>query len=160
MAQILVTDDDEPIRETLRFLLEDAGYDVVEAPDGAAALQTLRASAAPMVVLLDVMMPRMNGYQVLSDAANGDPLLAHHAFIMLTASPQARTAALGQLRRQLAVPCLEKPFDIEELLDLVAQVAHRLDEVNGADGRMSSGDDTRAMAATMGETGNGQAAAV
>jgi CheY-like chemotaxis protein len=130
MAQILVVDDDPPIRETLRFLLEDVGYAVVEAPDGLVALQVLRASAAPMVVLLDAMMPRMNGYHVLS-AVSGDPRLARHAFIMLTASPQARTIALGDLRHQMATPFLEKPFDLDEMLELVQRTEKRLRAVSG-----------------------------
>jgi CheY-like chemotaxis protein len=133
MAQILVVDDDPPIRDTLRFLLEDVGYTVVEAPDGVVALRVLRASAAPMVVLLDVMMPRLNGYQVLAAVA-GDPCLSRHTFIMLTASPRPRAVTLADLWRQVSVPILQKPFDVDELLQLVARMEERLSDLSSSNG--------------------------
>src|SRR5262245_58413653 len=58
MTRVLLVDDDQAIRETLRFALEDAGYQVLEAADGIAALQALRATPTGMVVLLDLMMPK------------------------------------------------------------------------------------------------------
>jgi len=61
MPQVLIVDNDESIRETARFLLEDEGCEVIEAPDGAAALELLRMSDQPMVVLLDIVMPRLSG---------------------------------------------------------------------------------------------------
>src|SRR6516165_4584281 len=61
VTQVLVVDDDDAIRETLRSVLEDAGYTVVEDHDGLAAVQRLRRSRTPMVVLLDLMMPGLDG---------------------------------------------------------------------------------------------------
>jgi DNA-binding NarL/FixJ family response regulator len=59
----LVVDDDQPFRAYVRGVLEDAGYTVVEAADGVAALASVRASL-PAAVLLDVDMPRLSGYEV------------------------------------------------------------------------------------------------
>jgi two-component system chemotaxis response regulator CheY len=130
MAPILIVDDDEAIRETLRFLLEDAGYEVEEAEDGVAALARLRASARPMVVLLDLMMPRMNGDQTLAAVAGDPTLRAFHEFIMVTASPRARLLTVGRPGAHMTVPCIEKPFDLDGLLSAVARAEQRISPPN------------------------------
>jgi CheY-like chemotaxis protein len=64
--QVLVNDEDQDIRDTMRVILEDAGYLVYEAPDGEPALQQLLESQARMVVLVDLNMPGMDGRQLLA----------------------------------------------------------------------------------------------
>jgi CheY-like chemotaxis protein len=70
---VLVVDDDRDIRETLREVLTDAGYEVVAAENGRAALEQLRAGCRPALILLDLMMPVMDGLafraEQLADAA-------------------------------------------------------------------------------------------
>ena len=66
MPHVLVVDDDTAIRQMLRLVLEDEGYAVREAMDGIEALAALRVSARPLVVLLDLMMPRLGGDGVLA----------------------------------------------------------------------------------------------
>jgi DNA-binding response OmpR family regulator len=80
---ILVVDDIEANRETLRELLEDEDYCLVEAPDGPTALK-LAAEVPPDLVLLDVMMPGMNGYEVCR-RMRADARLAEVPIIMVTA---------------------------------------------------------------------------
>src|SRR5579862_6660511 len=126
MTVVLVVDDDQAIRETLRMLLDDAGYSVEEAEDGIVALERLRASTRPMVVLLDLMMPLMNGDQVLAAVADDPTLRSFHAFIMLTASPRARLLSVGRLGTRMTVPCVEKPFDLDDLLAAVARAGQEL----------------------------------
>src|SRR5260370_34813709 len=63
--RVLVVDDDVAIRHALRLLLEDEGLAVAEAADGRAALAILRAASDPYVVLLDQMMPPLDGFGVL-----------------------------------------------------------------------------------------------
>ena len=63
MAKILIADDDPHIRQLLAFALEKAGYEVVEAEDGEAALERAQ-SAAPDLLVLDLNMPRLNGLDV------------------------------------------------------------------------------------------------
>ncbi len=116
MPQVLVVDNDKAIRETARFLLEDEGYEVIEAPDGAAALDLLRMSDQPMVVLLDIVMPRLSGVELLQ-LVGRDERLIRHAFVVWTAS---------------RVPVLPKPFDMDELLEVVARAAERLVEAESA----------------------------
>ncbi|HJQ84696.1 MAG TPA: response regulator [Candidatus Binatia bacterium] len=61
--RLLLVEDDASVHEVLRALLESAGYDVVGATDGEEALQHLRAGADPSLILLDLMLPRMDGFQ-------------------------------------------------------------------------------------------------
>ena len=63
MAKILIADDDPHIRQLLAFALEKAGFEVIEAEDGEAALERAQ-SAAPDLLVLDLNMPRMNGLDV------------------------------------------------------------------------------------------------
>lgn len=127
MTTVLVVDDDSAIRETLRLLLEDAGYEVIEAPDGGIALEILRSSSRPLVVLLDLMMPRVSGYDVLAAVAQDPHVLQAHAYIMFTASPQARRLTLRRLGTRMTVPCIEKPFDLDDVLAEVELATRRVD---------------------------------
>ncbi len=126
MAHVLVVDDDEGIRETVRFALEDANHVVHEATDGVAALDMLRRSKQPMVVLLDLMMPGLDGAGVLG-AVSGDRHLAmHFAYILVTANSKTLPLAFVNLLTSLEVPVLSKPFDIDRLLSMVDRAAARL----------------------------------
>lgn len=118
--QVLVVDDDASIRETLRDLLEDTGYTVTEARDGLQALDCLRKAAAPMIVLLDLMMPRMDGAALLGAVAGDSGRLRRHAYIMMTAGHQTLSLAFAHLLSDLTVQVIYKPFDIDRLLDIVA----------------------------------------
>jgi CheY-like chemotaxis protein len=128
VVRILVVDDDRSIRETLRVVLQDEGYDVLEAEDGQVALKILRASSEPLVVLLDLRMPVLDGTGVLSAVAADPHLSTRHAILMITANRDSiqdkdRTA---QLLQQLHVAVIPKPFDLDGLIDTVDQTARRL----------------------------------
>lgn len=126
MTRVLIVDDDRDTREAMRFLLEDAGYEVVEAPEGNAALDMLRTSRDRLVVLLDWMMPGMGGAEVLSAVANDGALSGQHAFVLVTASPAYVSTTVIELASALSVPVVSKPFDVEVLLEAVAAAAQRL----------------------------------
>lgn len=126
VARALVVEDDRPIRETLRWALEDAGYEVGEAEDGLAALDALRASAQRMVVLLDLRMPRLDGAGVLSAVARDRQLSTRHAYILMTADRYQPTASFAQLLATLHVAVMRKPFDLDELLDTLERATGRL----------------------------------
>jgi len=124
-AQVLVVDDDLDIRSTLRIALEDEGYEVIEASDGIAALRALRASTIPMVVLLDLMMPRLDGEGVLEQVVS-DRQLTRHIYLLVTAKRSAFPESLRSVLVRLAVPVLPKPLDLDQLLDVVAAASARL----------------------------------
>ena len=124
-AQVLVVDDDQEICEVVRLALEDAGYESLQTRDGQTALDMLRSSPSPLVVLLDQLMPGMNGTEVLR-IIQADPALAtRHAYILMTASSSAPFSAISQLTN-LSVTVLRKPFELDVLFDLVEQASARL----------------------------------
>ncbi|MBF6589727.1 MAG: response regulator [Ktedonobacterales bacterium] len=126
MVRVLIVDDDQAIRETLRFLLEDAGHHVAEAADGLAALNDLRRTEDRTVVLLDLMMPKLDGAGVLGAVAGDRRLSSQHAYALVTATHQTLSLAFMNLLSSLSVPMVRKPFDIDALLDLVERMADRL----------------------------------
>lgn len=126
MAHVLIVDDDQAIRETLRLVLEDAGHRVSEAADGMSGLEQLRTAPEPMVVLLDLMMPRLDGAGVLGVVAGDRDLTAQHAYALITATHQTLNLAFVNLLANLMVPVLHKPFDLDALLDMVDAMAGRL----------------------------------
>ena len=108
-ARILVVDDDSDIRGLLRELLERAGYDVVEGANGREGLRTLYASS-PDLVLLDVSMPELDGWQTLERIRD----VSEVPVLMLT----ARTGELEKVRglKAGADDYVTKPFGRQELL--------------------------------------------
>lgn len=123
---IFVVDDDQDIRDTVRFLLEDAGYAVEEAANGEEALATLRMSTHPMIVLLDYTMPYMDGLDVLR-ALDAEPEMARrHAYLLVSARNALSTPDLDALRERLSVDIVRKPFEIDALLGAIAAITERM----------------------------------
>jgi CheY-like chemotaxis protein len=110
-ARILVIDDEPSVRFLVRRLLEFDGYEVVVVDDGIRGLAAAQQQR-PDAIVLDLMMPVMDGYQVLANLRT-DPRTASVPVVVLTA---ASTVAAGQRVRDAgAVACLTKPFAPEEL---------------------------------------------
>jgi DNA-binding response OmpR family regulator len=116
-AHILVVDDERDLAELVRINLELAGFEVAAATDGAAALQAIHARR-PDVVLLDVMMPVLDGWGVLA-ALQADDELADLPVVMLTALAGERDVIRGHLSG--AVRYLTKPFDLPSLLGTIEE---------------------------------------
>ena len=109
-AQILIVDDDEEIRSFLGVLLQDEGYTVESAEDGLVALEKLEGTR-PDLILLDIMMPRMDGYH-FAEALRQRSLPI--PFIVLSANLREQQAkAMG------ACSYIAKPFDLFDLLEKV-----------------------------------------
>ena len=118
-GRVLVVDDEPMVRETLGQVLSSEGYVVDQAVDGATALVCVRATR-PDAILLDLMMPGMNGRQFLQ-ALREDPAYAHIPVMIMT--------AVHGLEVNLATLCasevVEKPFNVDELLNKVALAVYR-----------------------------------
>ena len=117
-GRILVVDDDRDIRETIVDALEGEGYDVISAVDGVDALERLRSEEqSPSLILLDLMMPRMNGMELWQEIARVETW-ARIPIIVVSADAQGRAhaATMG------AVGYLKKPMRLRELFSTVAQV--------------------------------------
>ena len=117
-GEVMVVEDDYAIRETLRELLEDEGYRVTPAANGAEALHHLRNDRAPGLILLDLMMPVMNGWE-FRDAIRRDPALAEIPVVLLSADDELAQKA-GAMRVQ---GYLSKPFQLQQLLLTVERYA-------------------------------------
>jgi two-component system phosphate regulon response regulator PhoB len=122
---VLIVDDEPDLRETLRMVLDEEGYPVATAATGSDALAILRASHTPYVVLLDHYLSDGSGRVVLS-ALRSDPATARHAVIYMSAGGEREVTALRAEFAQLQVPYLRKPFDLDDVLTLVAEAATRL----------------------------------
>jgi two-component system phosphate regulon response regulator PhoB len=113
MAQVLVVDDDRAIREMLRVALEVEGYTVSMLDDGRRVAEMLMATAEPCVVLMDLMMPGMSGWEVCLQLL-GDPRLARHPVAVMTAGLMKGDACPAPARALLC-----KPFELDQIYALV-----------------------------------------
>ena len=116
MPTVLIVEDDVDIRESLEGLLVHAGYTVATASDGAEALAYMRSHDRPCVVLLDLMMPVMNGRQLRVEMQK-DPSLDSIPVVVLSGGGRVEeeAAALG------AVGYVTKPFQTRSVLSLIQQ---------------------------------------
>jgi len=115
---VVLVDDEANIRETIAFILDAEGIEVATASDGVEGLAAVRR-LRPKVVLLDVMMPKMDGYEVCR-AIRQDPALIGMYVIVLTAKGQR-----SDERRALETGAdlyLSKPFDDEVVLRVIGEV--------------------------------------
>jgi two-component system chemotaxis response regulator CheY len=108
---VLIVDDDAGIRDTIQFMLEDAGYTVVTATNGPEALERVLDSQ-PSLVLLDLQMPLMTGQETLARLRQ---MPYQIPVVFMTAGLRAQVEAA----RHGADGHLAKPFELEELLQLV-----------------------------------------
>lgn len=110
---VLIVDDEPHIVISLEFLMQREGYLVAVARDGEEGLAAIRAGR-PDLVVLDVMMPKRNGYEVL-EAVRADPALAGVRILMLTAKGRPAESEKGlELGADAYMP---KPFSTRELVD-------------------------------------------
>jgi two-component system alkaline phosphatase synthesis response regulator PhoP len=110
--KILIADDNENIRDALTYLLEDEGYELLLAKDGADTLRKVR-ERKPDILFLDIMMPEINGYDVCRTIKN-DPDLKSIYVIMLTAKGQVAEQERG--KEVGANEYIVKPFSPMEIL--------------------------------------------
>lgn len=115
LPTVMIVDDDEAIRESVADVLQLAGYEVSLAEDGLQALSILQAAPHPALILLDLMMPCMDGRAVMASLA-ADPSLATIPVI-------AFSAYAGQFDLPEGTKVLRKPVGLDDLLNAVAASA-------------------------------------
>lgn len=120
-TRVLIAGDEPNIVESLSFVLEREGFAVRAVLDGEAALRELRADA-PDLLVLDLMLPRMNGFEVLK-AVKSDPALAAVPVIVLTAKGQAQDRRM--VEEIGAEGFMTKPFSNREIVERVRELAAR-----------------------------------
>lgn len=123
-ARVLVVEDEEDLANVLSINLKLAGFDVDHAPDGAAALTRVR-ERLPDVILLDVMMPVLDGWQVLRALKENDRT-RDIPVVMLTALAEEKNIIQGHL--QGAVRYITKPFEVRSLVTTVEEALQEPDQ--------------------------------
>ncbi len=118
MTRILIAEDERDIRELISFTLEFEGYDVIMAPNGEDALE-LVFKERPDLVLLDVRMPRLDGYEVCRSIKH-DVTIEHIPVAFISAKGQQ--SEIDEGIRAGAVDYLIKPFSRDQLLTMVARL--------------------------------------
>ena len=113
--RVLVIEDDAEVRSALEELLRMEGLDTIGAGDGAEALGLLRGGIAPDLILLDLMMPRMDGWEFRLEQRR-QPALARIPVIAMSADSSAKAAAID------AEAYVRKPYSFPELLEAIQQV--------------------------------------
>jgi len=116
VASVLIVEDDRDTREMLGRFLELEGFEVRSAANGDLALRSLQRADPPCVIILDLMMPVMNGWQFRA-AQQQDPDLASIPVVVITAAgPRAEIPAIN------ADGWLSKPVDFDRLLETIVSL--------------------------------------
>ncbi len=115
---LLVIDDDLEIRDSLKELLESEGFHVVLAQDGRRGVEAIRDGLRPHLILLDLMMPVMNGWEFLT-ARQADTLFSSIPVVVISAN-------LERFQDFPVCGRLEKPIDVSQLLRVVRRCASSL----------------------------------
>ncbi len=118
-SSILIIEDDEAIRTSLRDVLFSEGYKIYDAANGNMAFEVLETLSGSSLLLLDLMMPTMNGYE-FSAAIKTMPQYSKHPIVIMSASRDGE-----QYAKQEGYSFLKKPLDVEGLLQLVAQYCEK-----------------------------------
>jgi CheY-like chemotaxis protein len=113
---VLVVEDDPDIRECVQLVLQDEGYEVLTASNGAEAERQLEEMDAPCLMLLDLMMPVMSGWELLDHLRHSGRLERGLQVIVVSASPTHLPR--GPIR------CMRKPVRIDQLLATVRELSH------------------------------------
>jgi DNA-binding response OmpR family regulator len=117
-VRVLIAEDEPNIVESLTFILNRSGFEVESVGDGAAALESIQ-SRRPDVVILDVMLPSMNGFEVMKSVRANDAVKTT-PIIILTAKGQSRDR---QTAMEIGADAfVTKPFSNSEIVDKVREL--------------------------------------
>lgn len=112
---VLIVEDDDELRRSITEVLADEAYPWIEAPNGAEALTALRGGATPCVILLDLMMPVMDGWQFRRALLEDERLAGLPVVVLSAHADLPRAAATLQ-----ASAHLKKPLELTRLLEVIA----------------------------------------
>ena len=116
---VLTVDDSRTMRDMLKLALTDAGFTVVQADDGMNGLDAL-AGCKPDVIVTDINMPRMDGFEFIAEVRRGE---RHKGVPILVLSTESDQAKKQRARAAGATGWIVKPFDPGKLVDAVRRVA-------------------------------------
>lgn len=117
--RVLTVDDSKTMLSMLKRALTSGGYDVSQAMDGLEGLKSLREEGVPSIIITDINMPNMDGFEFI-EAVRADPLLKHIPIITLTTESDPEKKA--RARKAGATGWIVKPFKTEALLSAIRRV--------------------------------------
>jgi CheY-like chemotaxis protein len=121
MQSVMIIDDDDDLRASLAEILRDEGYTVELFGDARHALSAMRSGLRPSLILLDLMMPEMNGWEFRAEQQK-DPMLNSIPVLVVTARTTGRNLARDTLGD---IEILRKPFTMDELKGAVERCSRR-----------------------------------
>lgn len=119
--RVLVVDDDQEVREILQQWLENEGFQVTSASDGVEAMKLLQREPGKWVILLDLRMPRMDGWAVLHQL-QADTLLPQDHKVVLMSAEWLLAQEGPPWRSPQVVAAVPKPFDLDQMLTLLTDL--------------------------------------
>jgi DNA-binding NtrC family response regulator len=120
MSQVILAEDETQLRRLISAMLAEKGVSVSEAADGAEALELLKKNPATMLLLSDIVMPNMNGYELVEASLKLRPELK---ILMMTAYAAEQPPPAALKAREIRT--LVKPFDPDRMCDLVVDMLAR-----------------------------------
>lgn len=128
MAAVLIVDDDPITRSLLRDIMTTEGYVAQAAAHGDTALECLRTSGEPMVIVLNLMTPYLHNRGVLEAIAADSTLASRHPVVLLAGELVAtQFGQLAELRERLRIHVVGMPLTVEQILDAVAALVPRVE---------------------------------
>ena len=126
--RILVIDDDLAIRVLLQAVLKRMKFDVALAEDGAAGLDRLAQDGGFDLILLDLMMPRLNGYEFIEQIAQIYPEHRPHIIVFTAAGKRG----VDKIPVDSVCNSILKPFDLDTFIEIISDCLNRAHETNSA----------------------------
>jgi CheY-like chemotaxis protein len=124
-SRILVIDDDLAIRVLLQAVLKRMKFEVEVAEDGVAGLQKLQEGAPYDLILLDLMMPRLNGYEFIEQVIERFPEVAPHIVVFTAAGKRG----VDKIPPHTVCNAILKPFDLDRFIEIIGDCLHRNHDV-------------------------------
>ena len=124
--RILVIDDDLAIRVLLRAVLKRMNFDVELAEDGAVGLEKLQVNGGFDLILLDLMMPRLNGYEFIERIREAYPTARPHVIVFTAAGKRG----VDKIPPDAVCNAILKPFDLEKFIDMIGDCLNRAHATN------------------------------
>lgn len=133
--RILVIDDDLAIRVLLQAVLKRMKFDVELAEDGAAGLERLQHNGSFDLILLDLMMPRLNGYEFIEQVSRKDSEDRPHIIVFTAAGKRG----VDKIPPNSVCNSILKPFDLDTFIGIIAECLNRSHPASDAASTRSAG---------------------
>lgn len=133
--RILVIDDDLAIRVLLQAVLRRMKFEVELAEDGAAGLEKLQTDKRYDLVLLDLMMPRLNGYEFIEQIAARYPDVRPHIVVFTAAGKRG----VDKIPPDTVCNAILKPFDLDTFIEIIAECLSEAHSARSASSTRSAG---------------------